>query len=288
MPLIDLYRQQSFVFSIEIFPPKTEDGMIRLKKKMKSYKEYNPDYISVTYGAGGGTRQNTHTMASYIKNELNIETMAHLTCVAHTPDEINDVVSELKKNNIINIMALRGDPPKGDTAFVPVAGGYHYANEMIEVLAQQGGLGLAAAGYPEGHSEAKSLDADRANLIQKINAGADFIITQFFLDNEVFLRWRDQLRSEGVTIPLIPGILCAQSDEHIKRLAAMGGCKIPKTLMQSFEPHHGNAVAMRDVGMDYAESQIQNLLKEGVEGVHLYGLNRLDVVHRLAPILSNT
>ncbi|MGK5091393.1 methylenetetrahydrofolate reductase [NAD(P)H] [Deltaproteobacteria bacterium TL4] len=286
MRIIDLYRKQPLVFSIEIFPPKTPEGMSKLKERLQQFVPFRPDYISVTYGAGGSTQNNTHEMASYIKNEMNIEAMAHLTCVSHTRTEINAVVEALSKANITNIMALRGDPPQGMKTFRVSEGGFKYAKELIQTLAVRPQFGIAAAGYPEGHIESESLEKDREYLMGKIEAGAEFIITQFFLDNDLFLQWREQLRKKKVKVPLVPGILPALSAEQITRFASMNGCHVPSTLIETLQKHENDSDAMRDIGLEFAQKQIEGLRKEGVEGIHLYALNRLENVQRLAPIIT--
>lgn len=288
MRIIELYRTIFPVFSIEIFPPKTQQGVENLKTRLIEYKKFAPDFISVTYGAGGSTRHNTHHMVSYVKNELGIEAMAHLTCVAHTQNEIDLVLDDLERADIENIMALRGDPPQGADTFIKPYDGFGYANELIEALVQRKKFGIGAAGYPEGHIEAKTPEEDRYYLINKIKAGAEYIISQFFLENDFFLKWRDLLRADGVTAPLIPGILPAQSAEQITRFASMNGCHIPSRLLDSLKKHENDTDAMRQIGRDFAQRQIEDLLKEGVEGIHLYALNRLDTVAQLAPVIIQT
>ena len=288
MRIIDLYRKRPFVFSVEVFPPKTEAGLQNLKEKLEIFANFQPDYISVTYGAGGGTRHHTQDLAAYIRNQLGIEVLAHLTCVSHTPHDVQEVTNCLRAENVENIMALRGDPPQDQHNFVPVPGGYRYANELITDLARDGRFGIAAAGYPEVHVEAESAEQDRFFLRQKIEAGAEFVITQFFLENEAFFRWRDQLRAEGVSVPVIPGVIAAQSAQQIQRFAGMCGCQVPDRLLQDLQKSSENPEAQLETGLRHAEQQLEGLLREGVEGVHLYALNRLDIMQRLAPILTNS
>lgn len=288
MRIIDLYRAQSPVFSIETFPPKTSNGIAKLKQKLAEFKKFNPHYMSVTYGAGGGTRSNTHAMASYIKNKLGIETMAHLTCVSHTKSEIDAVLNDLKEANIENIMALRGDPPQGEERFIKSDDGFAYANELIEALAQRGDFGIGAAGYPEGHPETLQREEHDKHFVNKVNAGAEFVITQLFLDNDLFLRWREKLRGMGVHIPLVAGIMPALSVEQITRFTQTCGCSLPNNLLQSLEKYQNDPAGMRQVGLDFAQKQIEGLLKEGVDGIHLYALNRLAAVQRLAPLITKS
>ena len=183
MHLIKLYQQQDFVFSIEVFPPKTEKGMDKLKITLEKFNGYTPDYFSVTYGAGGTSRANTHEMAAHIKHELGVPAMAHLTCVSHTAKEIDNVLTKLKNSNIENLMVLRGDPTVGTDHFIQPEGGYHNAGQLISAVRKHSDFGIGAAGYPEGHVENPDKDDDRKHLHGKIAAGAEFIVTQFFLDN---------------------------------------------------------------------------------------------------------
>ena len=287
MRIIDLYQNHFPVFSIEIFPPKTPEGMEKLKQRLAEFKTYNPNFISVTYGAGGGTRQNTHTLASYIKNRLGIEAMAHLTCVSHTKEEIAQVLNDLEQANIENIMALRGDPPRGETHFKKPQGGFAYASELTASISQRGGFGIGGAGFPEGHPETPDAEKHFEHFLIKIKAGAEFIITQFFLDNDFFFKWRERVRTQGITVPLIPGVMPALSAEQITRFAGMNGCKVPKTLLAKLKHYENDPDAMYQVGLDFAQQQIEGLLKEEVDGIHLYALNRLPTVQRLAPVIKN-
>ncbi|MBF0286344.1 MAG: methylenetetrahydrofolate reductase [NAD(P)H] [SAR324 cluster bacterium] len=286
MRIIELFPSQSPVFSIEIFPPKTPEGTEKLKQRLLEFKKYNPDFISVTYGAGGGTRHNTHTMASYIKNELGIEAMAHLTCVSHTKTEIHSVLDDLEQANIENIMALRGDPPQGETEFNKPKDGFAYASELIAALMDREGFGIGGAGYPEGHPEAESLEKDYEYFLAKVNAGVDFIITQFFLENDFFYKWRDAMRQMGIDVPLVAGIMPALSVEQITRFARTCGCYVPTALLKELARHNDDPAAMRQVGIDFAQKQIEGLMQEGVDGIHLYALNRLPAVQQLAPLVK--
>lgn len=287
MRIIELYKNHSPVFSVEVFPPKTVEGMNKLKIRLEKFKEFNPDYISVTYGAGGGTRANTQKISSFIKNNLNIEVLAHLTCVCHTKKEINEMLNEFIADNIENIMALRGDFPKERDSNNKCETRFSYAVELISAIVKLNKFGIGAAGYPEGHIEAESLEKDEFYLLEKINRGAEFIVSQFFMDNSFFLRWRDSLISKGVKVPLVPGILPAQSVEQITRFAKMCGCKIPDCLLEKLIKYENDPNEMRKVGLDYATKQVENLLTEGIPGIHLYALNNIEVLKYIAPIIKN-
>ena len=283
MRIIEMYQNQPFVFSIEVFPPKTEEGMENLQKKLRTFSSFKPDYISVTYGAGGGTRQNTQQLAGFIGNELGIEVLAHLTCVSHTRKDVSLLKEQFLDEGVENIMALRGDPPTAKKKFEPMSGGYRYASELIEDLYRDRRFGIGAAGYPETHIEAISSQMDRYFLKQKIERGAEFVISQFFLENQKFLTWRDQLYREGVRIPIIPGLISAQSSSQIQKFAQMCGCVVPSKLIKKLECFAENAGDSLRVGLDHAEKQLEGLIREGVKGVHLYALNRVEVVNDLGP-----
>ena len=272
MRIIEMYHNRPFVFSIEVFPPKTEEGMVNLQEKLRTFSLFKPDYISVTYGAGGGTRQNTQQLAGFIGNELGIEVLAHLTCVSHTRKDVSLLKEQFLSENI---MALRGDPPTTEKTFEPMPGGYSYASELIEDLSRDRRFGIGAAGYPETHIDAISSQMDRYFLKQKIERGAEFVISQFFLENQKFFSWRDQLYKEGVRIPIIPGLICAQSSSQIQRFAKMCGCIVPSQLIRNLERFEGNAGDSLRVGLDHAEQQLKGLIREGIGGVHLYALNDL-------------
>lgn len=285
MHLIELYKKQNFVFSIEIFPPKTEKSMEKLKMTLEKFNGYTPDYFSVTYGAGGTCRANTHEMAAHIRHDLGVPVMAHLTCVSHTAKEIDDVLTKLKNSNIENLMALRGDPTLGTDHFILPEGGYHNAGELISAVRKHSDFGIGAAGYPEGHVENPDKDDDRKHLHGKIAAGAEFIVTQFFLDNTYFLRWRDKLREEGANVPLVAGILPPSNWKATKRMSEMCGVTIPQDLAEALLKHENDPEASKEIGFVHVEKQIEGLLREGVEGVHLYALNNLETVKRLGPKL---
>ncbi len=286
MRIIDLYRHHAPVFSIEIFPPKTEEGVISLQEKLSIFQKYAPDFISVTYGAGGGTRHNTHALASFIKNKLSVEAMAHLTCVSHTQEEIREVINHLAQVNIENLMVLRGDPPRGEAHFKKPENGFAHACELITAVKQRGDFGIGAAGYPEGHPETPDPDEHFEHFLLKIEAGAEFIVTQFFLDNDFFLRWRDRVRARGVSIPLVAGVMPALSASQITRFAEMCQCFVPRRLIDKLRNHESDSAAMYQVGLDFAREQIEGLIKEGVDGIHLYALNRSKAVEQLAPLIK--
>lgn len=262
--------------------------MEKLKITLEKFNGYTPDYFSVTYGAGGTSRANTHEMAAHIKHELGVPTMAHLTCVSHTAKEIDDVLTKLKNSEITNVMALRGDPTAGTERFIQPEGGYHNAGELISAVLNHSDFGIGAAGYPEGHVENPNKDDDRKHLHGKIAAGAEFIVTQFFLDNTHFLRWRDKLcEEEGVSVPLVAGILPPSNWKATSHMSKMCGVTIPEDLAEALLKHETDPEASKEIGFVHVEKQIEGLLREGVEGVHLYALNSLETVKRLGPKLRD-
>ena len=282
MKVIEFYKRKPFVFSTEIFPPKTKDSLKRLKQTLREFTRYEPDFISVTYGAGGSTRQNTHTLASFIKNELGVEAMAHLTCVSHTHDDIEGVILQLLGSGIENLMALRGDPPRGAERYIKPMHGYAYAVELISAVKSLNMFCIGSAGYPEGHVENPDLEADLQHQIAKVEAGAELLVSQFFLDNARFLHWRDRLRLAGVEVPLIPGLFPPRSLDALERMAALCGVSIPETLRNMLAKYGADPDVILEIGWEHTERQIEELIREGAEGIHLYGLNRLDTVRRLS------
>jgi methylenetetrahydrofolate reductase (NADPH) len=286
MRIAELFRSKRPLFSIELFPPKTPAGVSNLKHKLGEIAAHHPDYISVTYGAGGGTRHTTREICAFIKQELGIEAMAHLTCVAHSRGEIQDLLAGLRAEGIENIMALRGDPPQGQERFVPPEDGFAYATELVQAIRALGGFGIGVAGYPEGHVEAPDYATSLRHQIEKIRAGADFVVSQLFLDNAVFLRWRDELRAAGIAVPIVPGILPALSSQQIGRFAALCGARVPDALrvgLERFDSHPESAAAY---GLHFALRQIDGLLREGVDGIHLYALNRLESIRAVSALVE--
>lgn len=274
--------------SIEIFPPKTPKGTDNLILKLREYARFDPDFISVTYGAGGSSRDGTLQLARFIQKDLNISAMAHLTCVNQTQEEISQILDRLHSDGIQNIMALRGDPPLGKKEFEKTVGGFGYANELIEFIqtrntGQNQKFGIGCAGYPEGHVESASLNADLDRLKQKVESGARFIVTQFFLDNSYFYRFREKAAARGIQVPILAGILPIANYSQITKFSIMCGCTIPARVMRGL---HGRSDEDQEkFGLDHAQWQVEDLLKNEVNGIHLYALNKKKTVERLAPLV---
>jgi methylenetetrahydrofolate reductase (NADPH) len=261
--------------SFEFFPPKDDIGFWDLYRTIESLKPLEPTYVSVTYGAGGATRRKTRDLVVRIKRDIDIECMGHLTCVAATRAEIGSAVDELKHHGIMNVLALRGDPPEGEKTFAPTEGGFAYAGQLVEFLRQQHpDLCIGAACYPEGHPESPSPTADLENLKRKVDAGVDFLITQLFFHNDDFFAFRERAERIGVRVPIIAGIMPILSVKQIKRFTEMCGATIPKDLLRKIEAVEDDAEAVRHIGMYHATQQCLGLLEQGVAGIHFYTLNR--------------
>jgi methylenetetrahydrofolate reductase (NADPH) len=269
------------VISFEVFPPKTDKAMDSLRAALPRLIELDPSYMTVTYGAMGTTRVKTVEIASLIHNEHGLECACHLTCVGATKDQIEAQLEHIARRGIENIVALRGDPPRGQETFVAVEGGFSYANELVEFLREDGRFGVAVAGYPEKHTEAPDMATDLANLKRKVDAGGDVVITQLFYDNADFFRFVDSARELGIDKPIVPGLLPIQSLPQIERLAGMCGASIPDALRARLGACGEDAEAARDVGADWCLDQSRDLLERGAPGIHYYVLNRARQMERI-------
>jgi methylenetetrahydrofolate reductase (NADPH) len=274
MRIVDKLGGASPAISFEFFPPKDQEGVDRLFATVAELAPFAPAYVSVTYGAGGSTRQLTVELVGRIKREVGIEAMAHLTCVGATRAELGSVLDQLQRGGVENVIALRGDPPKGSTTFVAPAGGFSHASELAAFVKQRGGFCIAGACYPERHPEAASLDTDLQNLKRKVDAGAQFLITQLFFDNADYFAFVERARKLGIGVPIVPGIMPVTNVSQIKRFTAMCGARMPEALMQKLEPVASDPEAVGEIGVKHAVAQCQELLARGAPGVHFYTLNR--------------
>lgn len=275
LPISDLYRRGTPVRSVEFFPPKDDAGMEALGKTAAALQRMAPDFVSVTYGAGGSTRQRTAQACELVRSTLGCTVMPHLTCVGHTRDDLRAIADQIHAGGYRNIMTLRGDPPKGATEFQSTAGGLLHANELVALLkAQHADFCLGVGGYPEKHPEAPSADADLAHLRRKVDAGADFVTTQLFFDNAHYYRFVDRARAAGITVPIVPGIMPVLSLKQIQRFTSMCGATLPAQLIRRLEAAGDHADVVETVGIDWALTQIRDLLAHGAPGYHLYILNR--------------
>lgn len=275
MKIIDKIRAQNPVFSFEFFPPKNDEGLQRLFETLADLKPYEPAYVSVTYGAGGSTRNLTVDLVQRIKEEVGLEAMAHLTCVGATSDELKTVLDALRDAGIENVLPLRGDPPKDVSSFQRIDGGFGYASELAEYIRANGySFCLAGACYPEVHPDAPSAEADIDALKKKVDAGVDFLITQLFFDNTDYFRFMDRIEKAGIDVPVIAGIMPITNVAQIKRFTQMCGATIPRPLLDRVEPHEEDRAQVRAIGVDHATKQCRELLEKGAPGVHFYTLNR--------------
>ena len=262
------------IFSFEFFPPKDEAGFQSLFQTIENLKPSSPAFVSVTYGAGGSTRSKTVELVGKIKNVIGIECMAHLTCVGHKKEEIVSVLESLKVCGIDNILALRGDPPKGEEKFLKPKGGFGYANELTAFIKSNYSFCVGAACYPEGHVECPDLQTDMDNLKRKVDSGVDFLITQLFFDNNHYFDFIKRAEMEGINIPIIPGIMPILNLKQSKRFTDMCGATLSPSLLSKFEGFEKNPEKVREIGINHAFEQSRELLSSGAPGIHFYTLNR--------------
>lgn len=278
MKIVDLYGRQKHTFSFEFFPPKNEEGETKLFGTIQRLKQLKPAFVSVTYGAMGTTRDNTIRIVERIKKEIGIEPASHLTCVGHTASEIEVILGELRKRGIENIVALRGDPPKGETEFKPVPNGFHYGSELVGFIRRHPEFSkvfsLAVAGYPEGHVECPDKIEDLKHLKEKVDQGADVVITQLFFDNRDFFDFVERSKKVGIKIPIVPGIMPVSNGPQIKRITSMCGAAIPKKLGDAIERFGEDSASVEKFGIEFATEQCRELLKVGIPGIHFYTLNK--------------
>lgn len=274
-PISEFFAQHRPLRSLEFFPPKDDAGVEALRATAAALRRMNPDFVSVTYGAGGTTRDRTAQVSTLLKAEFGFTVMPHLTCVGHTSAELSAVADQIHANGFRNIMTLRGDPPKGASEFTPVADGLRYANELVSLLkSQHPEFCLGVGGYPEKHPEAPSLEVDLDNLKRKVDAGAAFITTQLFFDNAVYYRFVERCRKAGITIPIVPGLMPVLSLKQIQRFTSMCGATLPTKLITRLEVAADHTEVVETMGIDWALTQIRDLLAQGAPGYHLYILNR--------------
>ncbi len=274
MKIIDILKSNTRTVSFEFYPPKNDAGFEGLYQTIEALKPLRPSYVSVTYGAGGSTRGKTVELVKRIQNEIGIEAMAHLTCVGATREEIEEVLDEFLEAGLENILALRGDPPKGQDQFQPTPGGFRYASELTGFIRGRYPFCLGGACYPERHPEAISAEVDLDNLKRKVGAGADFLITQLFFNNDDFFRFRDRVRAAGVTAPILAGIMPILAVKQVKRFTQMCGAALPADLLTKIEAVEDDAETVRQIGVYHATRQCEELLLNDVAGIHFYTLNR--------------
>ena len=274
-PISELLATQRTVRSLEFFPPQDEAGVEALRQTAIALKRIAPDFVSVTYGAGGSTRERTAQVSRLLRTDIGCTVMPHLTCVGHTRAELNVVADQLHADGYRNVMTLRGDPPKGQTAFVPYQDGLRYGSDLVALLkARHADFCLGVGGYPEKHPEAPSLETDLDNLKRKVGAGASFITTQLFFDNAVYYRFVEKCRARGITVPIVPGIMPVLSLKQIKRFTEMCGAHLPDKLIKRLEAAGETPEIVETLGIDWSLTQIRDLLAHDAPGYHLYIMNR--------------
>ena len=284
MKIIDKLNEDRIHISFEVFPPKTDAGFEKVKDATDKIAQLNPSYISVTYGAGGGTSKNTAKIASHIKHELGVESLAHLTCASSTKEEVRQVIENLKQLEIENILALRGDIVPGMT--FPSEERFHYAYELVEEIKKHGDFCIGAACYPEGHVENEHKEDDIKYLKQKVDSGVDFLTTQMFFDNDIHYNFLYRIREAGITVPVLPGIMPITTAAQMKRSQELSGTVFPRRFLALLDRFGDYPDAMKQAGIAYATDQIIDLLANGVKNIHVYSMNKPEVAEKMMENLS--
>ncbi len=274
MRIDPIFGQGKPAVSFEFFPPKTDAGWAGLYGAIAELHAIKPSYVSVTYGAGGSTRAKTVDLVARIQRELKLCAMAHLTCVGHTAEELGNILDDLWNEGVQNVLALRGDPPVGQTDFKPTPGGFAHADELVKFARERHDFCIGVAGYPEGHPQCLNKTRDLEHLKRKLDNGGQFVVTQLFFDNDIFYLFRDTARKLGITAPIVAGIMPITNVAQIKRFISMCGAKIPHKLLLKLEAVETNPEEAVKAGVAYAIEQCNDLLKNGVEGLHFYTLNK--------------
>jgi methylenetetrahydrofolate reductase (NADPH) len=287
LKIIDLLKQSTPVFSFEFFPPKTEEGEKKLFETIEELSKLHPSFVSVTYGAGGSTRDKTVGWVSRIKNELGIEAMAHLTCVGSSRDELNGILLDLDRQGIENVLALRGDPPKGQKDFKPHPEGFRYANELAEFIQSHYDFCLGGAAFPEIRPDSPSVESDLFYLKKKSESGLDFLITQLFFDNRFYFDFISRAKEAGIRIPIIPGIMPITDVAQVERFTSMCGATIPQDLHAALRKVEADPEAVIHLGVQHATEQCVGLLENGAPGVHFYTLNKSPATREIFKRLLN-
>jgi methylenetetrahydrofolate reductase (NADPH) len=285
MKILDKLSTTRPSFSFEFFPPKDEAGVEQLYQTIADLRGHEPAYVSVTWGAGGSTQRLTIELVTRIKQRTGIETMAHLTCVGATRDQIGVWLDQLRDSGIDNLLPLRGDPPRGQTRFVPTDGGFAHASELVAFARERYDFCLATACYPEKHPEAADPDSDLENLKRKVDAGADFLITQLFFDNADYVSFVERARKAGIKKPILAGIMPVTNLSQVKRFTAMCGARLPAELLARLEAAGDDADQVRAIGVEHAILQCRDLLARGAPGIHFYTLNRSPATKRILEAL---
>ena len=273
-------------FSFEFFPPKSAEGEQSLRGTLQALQALEPDFVSVTYGAGGSTRAKTVEITKWIKQDLGIEAMAHLSCVGATKAELIETLDDIAAAGIENVLALRGDPPRGESEWRPHPGGLKYSTELAALISSRYPFAIGAACFPEVHPEAPDFAHDLRFLKQKLESGASFLITQLFFDNELYFRFVEEARAAGIEVPIIPGIMPITDVNQIKTITGMCQATIPDSLLEQLELRAGNPESVLQLGVSYATLQCAELLARGAPGIHFFTLNRSPATRAILSVLK--
>lgn len=281
MKIKDMFASKKTVVSLEIFPPKLTSPVETIFKTLDALSDIQPDFISVTYGAGGKAKDRTVEIASKIKNDYKIESLAHLTCISSTKEDIRKTFNEMRENNIENVLTLRGDIPEDPDFVFPTPLNYEYASDLVKEAKREKGFCIGAACYPEKHIDSDCKIKDIKYLKEKVDHGVDFLITQLFFDNEIFYRFMDEIDLAGVDVPVSAGIMPVLNKNQILRITQLSGCSIPPKFKRILDRYENNQEALKEAGEAYAIEQIIDLMAWGVRGIHLYTMNKPETAKRI-------
>ena len=284
MKIKDILKEEKVHISFEVFPPKSDAGFENVLSATEKIAALNPAFISVTYGAGGGTSKNTTKIAAHIKEDFGVTSLAHLTCVSSTKDEVHQVIDNLKEKKIENVLALRGDIP--DESEFPLPNHYRYASELVEDIKTRGDFCIGAACYPEGHVEAEHKKDDIKHLKHKVECGVDFLTTQMFFDNSILFNFLYRIREQGITVPVLPGIMPVTNGKQMKRICQMSGTVLPERFRAILDRFGDKPAAMQQAGIVYATDQIIDLIANGINHIHIYSMNKPEVASAIMANLS--
>jgi methylenetetrahydrofolate reductase (NADH) len=288
MSIRPLFQSSNKTFSLELYPPKTPEAERQLYENLHRMKKLKPSFLSVTMGAMGTNKGNTLEIVQRIEQDYHLNGVAHLTCVNANRDNILALIGELKKRKIENILCLRGDPPQGTSSFIPPVNGFRYASELVAFVREKTGqdFSLGVAGYPEGHLECPDKEKDLLHLKQKVDAGAEYVLTQLFFDNRDYFDFVDRARALGIGVRIIPGIMPVTNFAQLEKFTRMCGSKIPSSMRGDLEKIKDDSPSVKSYGVEYAVRQCEELLKKGAPGLHFYTLNQADAVEKIFKALN--
>lgn len=283
MKIIDILKNPAPTISFELFPPKTQDAFESVANAAEGIARLAPAFMSITYGAGGGTAANSVRVASMVQNELGVTALAHLTCASSTHAKVAEMLEQLRQKGIENVLALRGDPPENGGSY---EGEYSYAFELVRQIKADGGFCVGGACYPEGHPQSKSKLEDIQHLREKVDSGCDFLTTQMFFDNNILYNFLYRIREAGITVPVLAGIMPVTNGKQINRICRLSGTYLPERFKRIVDTFGDNPAAMSQAGVAYATEQIIDLLANGVKGIHVYSMNKPEIAVAIMNNLS--